>query len=182
MVIGGGGIGSWLLSILRYYFERNQLKDMELYIMDPDKVERKNLQYSKFTEEDIGKYKAEVLGKRYKFDYVVAKLTDQSQLKDYDLIVLAVDNSEARDIVYKSDKFWIDCRSKGMEYSVFFKSARTKNNTLNLKRAPESCQYNQRLKLGYVDCGNVIAAAIGVAQILNYFRGTLSVSEVIGVL
>ena len=182
LIVGAGGIGSFLVMFLKYYKDRDQLNDMDLTILDPDKVESKNLKYSNFLQEDIGKHKAEVLGNRYGFEYTKAKLISPAQLKDYDLVILAVDNSEARNIVYKSDIFWIDCRSKGMEYSVFFKSKDTKNNTLNLKRAPESCQYDQRLKEGIVDCGNVISAAIGVAQILNYFRGTLSVSEIVGII
>lgn len=182
MIVGVGGIGSFLIEFLRYYADRKQLDDMRLTICDPDKVEKKNLLYSNFLEEDIGKNKAEVLGKRYVFDYMVAKIINPAQLKDHDMIVLAVDNSQTRDIVYKSDKFWIDCRSKGMSYSVFFKGQKTKNNTLNLKRPAESCQYNQRLGIGVIDSGNLIAATIGVSQVLNYFRGTLNVNEVIGVL
>ena len=182
LLVGAGGIGSFIIRFLRYYTDREQLNDMKLTILDPDRVEKKNLLYSDFMEEDIEKHKAEVLGKRYGFNYMVAKLINPVQLKDYDLVVLAVDNSQARDVVYKSDKFWIDCRSKGMGYSVFFKGQNTKNNTLNLKRPAESCQYNQRLGIGVIDSGNLIAATIGVSQILNYFRGSLNVNEVIGVL
>ena len=182
LIIGAGGIASHIISLLRYYADRSQLNDMKLTIMDFDKVDAKNLKYSNFQQEDIGKHKAEVLGKRYNFGYAIAKLISPAQLIDYDLIVLAVDNSKTRDIVYKSDRFWIDCRSKGMGYSVFYKSQKTTNNVLNLKRPAESCQYSKRLDEGFIDCGNVISATMGVAQILNYFRGTLSVSEIIGVI
>lgn len=181
-LIGVGGIGSWMTQFLRYYADREQLNEMDLTIVDPDIVEKKNLMYSNFLSEDIGKPKAEVLSKRYKFNYKLDKITKQSQLDKVDIIVLAVDNSQARDLVYKSEHFWIDCRSKGMGYSVFFKSKQTKNNTLNLKRAAESCQYENRLVEGLIDNGNVISAIMGVSQILNYFRGTLSVNEIIGMI
>lgn len=182
LIVGAGGISSWIVHFLRYYVDRGQLNEMKLTIMDFDKVDSKNLKYSNFQQEDVGKHKAEILGKRYNFSYAIAKLISPAQLNGYDLVVLAVDNSKARDIVYKSNHFWIDCRSKGMGYSIFYKSQKTKNNVLNLKRPAESCQYDQRLNDGVIDCGNVISATIGVAQILNYFRGNLSVSEVIGVI
>ena len=182
LLIGAGGIGSHLVMYLRYYADRGQLDEMDLTITDPDQVEKKNRLYSNFLLEDIGLNKAEALGKRYKFKYEKTKITNSSQLKGYDLIVLAVDNSKSRDIVYKSNKFWIDCRSKGMGYSVFFNSNKTKNNGLNLNRPAESCQYENRLEEGLIDCGNVISAIIGTGQILNYFRGKLSISEIIGIL
>lgn len=182
LLIGGGGQGSWIATFLRYYADRGQLDEMDLTIADPDKVDRKNLFYSNFLLEDIGKNKAEVLGKRYKFKYDTIQIINSSQLKDYDLIILAVDNSKARDIVYRSNKFWIDCRSKGMGYSIFFKSEKTRNNILNLSRPAESCQYENRLEEGLIDCGNVVSAIIGTGQILNYFRGKMSISEIVGIL
>lgn len=182
LICGCGGIGSHLVPYLRYFTDRGQLNDMKLVLMDHDKVEEKNRKYSNFEKEDIGKNKAQVLGERYNFEFMVAKLINPVQLKEFDVVVLAVDNSQTRDLVYKSDKFWIDCRSKGMGYSVFYKSQKTKNNTLNLKRPAESCQYEERLRAGMVDCGNIISAMFGVAQVLNYFRGTLTVNEIIGVI
>lgn len=180
LIVGAGGISSHMVHYIRYYADRNQFQDMDLTIIDYDRVEKKNLAYSDFETGDIGEYKAKVLGERFGFKYIMAKLINASQLKDYDVIVLAVDNSQTRDVVYKSDKFWIDCRSKGIGYSIFYKSQKTTNNKLNLKRPAESCQYSQRLDLGIVDCGNVIAAMFGVAQLLNYFRGTLTIPEVVG--
>jgi len=180
-LIGAGGIGSFMAMFLRYYASRGQLDNMDLTIFDPDVVEAKNLKYSNFLKEDIGNKKAKVLAKRYKFNYKTEKITNEKQLEEADIVVLAVDNSQARDLVYKSGLFWIDCRSKGMEYSVFFKGEKTKNNGLNLNRGPESCQYSRRLTVGLIDCGNLISATLGVGQILNYFRGTMSVNEIIGV-
>ena len=63
LIIGAGGIGSYLASFLeRISEERQALYDITIY--DDDKVEEKNLSYQNFNVEDIGKSKVRVLGNK----------------------------------------------------------------------------------------------------------------------
>ena len=63
LIIGAGGIGSYLASFLERISERRQaLYDITIY--DDDKVEEKNLSYQNFNVEDIGKSKVRVLGNK----------------------------------------------------------------------------------------------------------------------
>ena len=63
LIIGAGGIGSYLASFLeRISQERQALYDITIY--DDDKVEEKNLSYQNFNVEDIGKSKVRVLGNK----------------------------------------------------------------------------------------------------------------------
>ena len=56
LVIGAGGIGSFLIPVL----DRVGLYDIT--VADPDKVETKNLTYQNFTEEEVGMHKAVAIG------------------------------------------------------------------------------------------------------------------------
>ena len=54
LIIGAGGIGSYLASFLERISERRQaLYDITIY--DDDKVEEKNLSYQNFNVEDVGR-------------------------------------------------------------------------------------------------------------------------------
>ena len=59
MVIGAGGIGSFLIPLL------NRVKEYEITVWDNDIVEEKNLSYQDFNAEDVGKYKTDVMAMRY---------------------------------------------------------------------------------------------------------------------
>ena len=60
LIIGAGGIGSFLIPLL---------KKTGLYsitVADPDIVEKKNLPYQNYGEEDIGDNKASLMHTRFK--------------------------------------------------------------------------------------------------------------------
>ena len=60
LIIGAGGIGSYLASFLERISERG----MPLYhitIYDDDKVEEKNISYQNYNVEDIGEFKVKAL-------------------------------------------------------------------------------------------------------------------------
>lgn len=78
-----------------------QLKEHKLFLIDRDIVEEKNLSYQKlFTKKDVGKPKAEVLGKRLQCPYKIMDVdyTNISSLKA-DLIIDCTDNLETRFLI-----------------------------------------------------------------------------------
>ena len=59
LIIGAGGIGSFLIPLL----DKTNLYTLTVY--DPDKVETKNLTYQNFEKDDVGRYKVKVMNTRY---------------------------------------------------------------------------------------------------------------------
>jgi len=115
MIIGAGGIGSYLVSFL----DRIGLYDITVF--DDDDVEIKNLTYQNYEEEDVGQKK--VSGLESKFGsiskaepYVVLV---KQQLENYDLVVCCADNLSVRRLLYREgygediENKWLDLRSQG---------------------------------------------------------------------
>ncbi len=115
MIIGAGGIGSYLVSFL----DRIGLYDITVF--DDDDVEIKNLTYQNYEEEDVGQKK--VSGLESKFGsiskaepYVVLV---KQQLENYDLVVCCADNLSVRRLLYREgygediQNKWLDLRSQG---------------------------------------------------------------------
>ena len=65
LIVGVGGIGSNLVDLLIPALETCELKS-NIYLMDSDVVEKKNLGHQKFFEKDIGKSKVESIVQRFK--------------------------------------------------------------------------------------------------------------------
>ena len=93
LIIGAGGIGSYLTSFLeRISEERQALYDITIY--DDDKVEEKNLSYQNFNVEDIGKSKVRVLGNKIGIQPAITEKREHQVLtakqlteKKYDLVI-----------------------------------------------------------------------------------------------
>lgn len=112
-VIGAGGTGSWLASFLSKI-------DNEVYMIDGDIIEHKNIIRQNFTEDDIGDNKAEAIGERYNLNYMRQYIPDKDMLfeilnscSNFPIIVGCVDNNSTRciiDDVFKTVKniAWID--------------------------------------------------------------------------
>jgi len=90
-IIGCGTTGNQIIPLLHG----------ELFLIDRDIVEEKNLSRQKlFSPEDVGKPKAEVLGKRYGIPYAVVDLDiSQVSLLDADLVIDCTDNLETRFLI-----------------------------------------------------------------------------------
>ena len=109
LVIGAGGIGSYLISYL------NKLDLYEIQVNDDDKVETKNLTYQNFSEEDVGENKASVMGNRYRSIKGGSQypILTTKQMQGYDLVVCCVDNLSVRRTLYNSNIKWLDLRAQG---------------------------------------------------------------------
>ena len=92
LVIGAGGIGSWLIQIL------DKLSLYEIQVADPDTVEEKNITYQNFGKHHVGQNKAQVMYDTYKCVKTFGKypVLTENQMKGYDLVVCCVDNLGVR--------------------------------------------------------------------------------------
>jgi len=187
LIIGVGGIGSYLSRELNRLILNDQIDidDVEICVADNDIVELKNIRYQNFTKADIFKNKAEVIGERYCFVDKQNRISDVSELEPYDLIIIAVDNSQTRKMVfdycYSNDKEFIDLRAEGRA-CAFFTKAKGKDELMKslgreISDEGSSCQLAYELENGIIQNGNVIIATIGSQLVLNWLRGEYNPTE-----
>lgn len=170
LVLGVGGIGSFLIEGLYEYIEQGLINiDLrDLAVADGDVVEVDQVRpYQNFSLEDVGLNKAEVLGKRYDIRAIKERITINKQLKPFDLIVMAVDNEKTRELVIKSGKEFLDLRATGR---TIFVAPKTDDSLkfVDIKDLKEySCQNDKNKKQE----GHKITAHLGLQMILNSIRG-----------
>ena len=177
LIIGAGGIGSYLcqqLDQLRHQWTGKA----KFSIIDFDQVEEKNCKYQNYEDTEILDFKVDALSARYKgFKGINAKVKSDTDLKGYDLIMLAVDNNQVRCLAakycFKNDIPFLDMRSEGK--TVMFMSWLTDQKeywqfTEDDNGEGASCQIKADLEKGIVQNGNKIIAAIGAQQFLNVLR------------
>jgi len=184
LIVGLGGIGSWLVDKLAWLKEQGQLEDVEVDGYDHDMVEEKNTRYQRFTVDDLYENKATALDIRYDrdprwfFSYG-EKVVDTKIFDKYNLIVSAVDNLKFRKMLFQENnkKFdWIDLRSEGRIIAAITKHKENTDEKLMALvngdlEAEGSCQLQADLDEGRVQLGNQIVADIGAQYILNWLRG-----------
>jgi len=187
LVIGLGGIGSYLIEHLHRLVMNGQieLEEVDITMADSDQVEMKNIKYQNFGQSEVMKNKAMVLGKRYGFRSIATAISSEEDIKDYNLIILCVDNNETRKLVYeycltnKAD--FIDLRAEGRAVAVFGNTSKEETEKivreLDTKSGNRSCQLDFELKNGVIQNGNVIVAAIGSQIVLNKLRGEANPAE-----
>ena len=108
LIIGAGGIGSYLIQ----YLQKTGLYIIDVY--DPDKVEKKNITYQNFVESDIGLHKVTVMQRDYKVNKAEPyPILTESQLGGYKLVVCCADNLGIRKTLYRSKVKWLDLRAQG---------------------------------------------------------------------
>jgi hypothetical protein len=185
LLIGCGGIGSWLAHFIAFG-RRNSLIHADITLADPDTVEPKNLLYSNFMPEDVGKSKAMTLSERYNLTAIQNAISGQEQLKPFSLVVIATDNGKSRSMVYGSGKPWIDLRCKGNAYAAFSgfglpEEKKKMAKTIDPERQSDSCQYRADAIRNKAQFGNIIAASVGWQMILNWSRGQRS-NKTIGII
>jgi len=110
LVIGAGGIGSFLIPLL----DRVELYDIT--VADPDKVETKNLPYQNFNQGDVGYNKA--VRMKNKHGVSVTKISEfpiltEKQMQGFDLVICCVDNLGLRKTLYNTSIKWLDLRAQG---------------------------------------------------------------------
>tara|TARA_R100001126_G_C4789466_1_gene131149 strand:+ start:85 stop:642 length:558 start_codon:yes stop_codon:yes gene_type:complete len=109
LVIGAGGIGSFLIPIL------HRAGLYRISVADPDKVENKNLSYQNFKKGHVGQNKAMVMRDEYGSVSHASTypILAESQMQNYDLVICCVDNIGLRRTLYNTSVKWLDLRAQG---------------------------------------------------------------------
>ncbi|MFH1897817.1 MAG: ThiF family adenylyltransferase [Candidatus Desantisbacteria bacterium] len=182
LLVGVGGIGSWLIEELCKSIEQEQIDaNTEISIADNDMVEIAQVKYQNFTFDEAGLNKAEALANRFKMFGVTAikdRIKNVKQLKGHDFIILCVDNEPSRELIitycFKKGIEFLDLRASGRVISAFPKQDKLSDNLKFVDgedNASYSCQDRNTLNQGRIDKGNKIIALIGVQMVLNHIRG-----------
>jgi hypothetical protein len=169
LIVGCGGIGSYLSELLFECIETGQL-DAEVTLMDNDIVEVNQIRYQNFYAQNVGKPKCLALADRYAFKYINERLVTTGRISDgYDLIILCVDNNKARKVVWDSGEDFIDLRATGRRIAAIPKCD---DYAKYLDDDPKeySCQDKADLDKGWIQLGNRVVAAIGCQMVLNHSR------------
>jgi len=168
MIIGAGGIGSFLIPLL----DKTGLYNMTVY--DPDIVEEKNLTYQNFTAEEVSKKKVVAMAERYKLEAMPFPVLTANQIKGFDLVICCADNLDIRRVMYNSNVKWLDLRAQGRNGAMIsFKEDPKFYNTFT--SGPDgsfSCQGNDwDGKAEGVKFMQVVIAGYGAQWMQNYFIG-----------
>ena len=109
LVIGAGGIGSFLIPLL------DKVELYNISVADPDTVETKNLPYQNFTEEDVNLYKVSSMNARHNSVSKASQfpILTEKQMQGYDLVICCVDNLGVRKTLYNTSVKWLDLRAQG---------------------------------------------------------------------
>ena len=176
LVVGLGGIGSQLTELIVPALDISGL-NVELNLMDGDVVENNNLAHQRFSSEDENSPKVEVLQQRYqRYKHVKTiahnnNLTTQSQLEGYDIIVVAVDRQEPRNLVHKSDAHWVDMRCQGDGWLLI--DSDTNKSILDKipnNKQPVGCQLPGAIESGNIEFGFAAVAALGAQWVMQKLR------------
>ena len=176
LVVGLGGIGSQLTELVVPALNISQF-NVELNFMDGDIVENNNLAHQRFSSEDEDSPKVEVLQQRYqRYEHVKTiahnnNLTSQSHLADYDIIVVAVDRQEPRNLVHGSDAHWVDLRCQGDGWLLIDSDTnRSIVRSIPNNKQPVGCQLPGAIESGNIEFGFAAVAALGAQWVMQKIR------------
>jgi len=187
LVVGAGGIGSWLIQELFLLFDRNQVLDCFFSVADDDTIDIRNLLAQNFSEDDLFDYKVEVLATKFPILLPIKeKIITEEQLQKYECILCCVDSTEFRKLLFtvwnKNRNFYfIDLRAEGR--NIGFLTANKKWSleklleTLPKEESKRGCQREEDLQKGVVELGNKIIASIGSQLFLNWHRNKTNIIE-----
>ncbi len=176
LMVGLGGIGSNLIHLLVPALEKCEL-NVEIDLMDDDIIESNNLGHQNYSMVDVGKSKASALANRYcHFDSVrvIGKeepLRTPEQLDGYDVIIVAVDRAQPRELVHQSDSLWLDLRCQGDGWIMIDNKTSSKiANNLPQSETPTSCQIPRALENKNIEFGFAAVAALGAQWVFQTIR------------
>ncbi len=181
LVIGAGGIGSWLIPRLARLRDYNQLDGLDsITVADSDVIEQKNLPYQNFDLGEVMDEKAISLEDRFDVIGKYARINHQDDLDPYDIIMCAVDNSKTRRLTFlhchnNPDKYFIDLRAEGSAVFAVTSDAGWSIEQFDMTLGSDddddtSCQLAYELDAGIIQLGNTIIAEVGAEWLLNKMR------------
>jgi hypothetical protein len=189
LVIGAGGIGSLLTEHVTRAFTFSGLNELvgnlEMTLMDGDVVESRNLPHQQFGHCDLLGPKVAAIQQRVEAVATTSSngvdvigfaedFSEETDLSKYDLVVVAVDREEPRDIVHTNAKHWLDLRARGDGF-VMWSHQDALHVLDSLPKLPEgtstSCQLEDAVESGNIQFGFALAAAHGAQWIVQWLRG-----------
>ena len=188
LVIGAGGIGGLLVDLVARAIAESgfndQIAPVSLTIMDGDTVEERNLPHQPFTADDVGTPKVEALvrqlrdtgiteDRRVALIAAAEDFTSDTDLSEYDLVVVAVDREEPRNLVHANAEQWLDLRARGDGFVMC--SHETDPRVFEaLPKLPEgesaSCQLEDAIEMGNIQFGFAEAASHGAQWVIQWLR------------
>mgnify|MGYP006091872777 CR=1 FL=1 len=176
LIVGLGGIGSNLVELVVPALERCMLKT-HIDLMDDDLIESTNVGHQRFTTKDIGVHKVKSLEDRYSTNCDVTigsfpqKLVDSNQLTGYDIVIVAVDRMEPRNLVHDSDTSWLDLRCQGDGYiTIDHNSNPEVVDSIPGNKAATSCQIEGAIDYQNLEFGFAMCATIGAQWLFQRIR------------
>ncbi len=183
-VVGCGGIGSWLMSAVIRALHSSPLPrlagGMVFCIHDSDVVEARNLHHQAFSPTDVGGLKVRAMGKRLAPFLgpnlgILAQPADVRSPLDLtshsDVVVVAVDNPEARRAVHSSGRAFLDLRVSG-DSAILLDSSTDPEQVrlLTPDHPPASCQAEGAIESGNIQFGHLLAASMGAQWLIQLIR------------
>lgn len=180
LVVGAGGIGSWVADELNNLSECGQVC-ADITIADADMVELKQIEYMNFKRFEVGENKAQALADRYAgsgFRPVRDRVSSEEQLRHFDIVIVCVDNEPSRKLIieacHKQNRDFIDLRATGRRIFAMRKGVALDEDLKFVDANDEkeySCQEKKDLEKGEWQLGNKIVAGIGCQMLLDIKRG-----------
>lgn len=187
-IVGAGGIGSHVAHLLYDYgVNRNQFDyiSMEVDIYDDDVVDSKNLLHQNYVDNDLHKFKVEVMANKYILNPIKRFMT-ANDFDKYDVIFCCVDTMTFRKELYEwswanknNNVFWIDGRCESRQGCIFNSSLSQEKlePMLSDSKDKRSCLLDYEKKNNIAHVIPVIVAGMMVQTFLNYIRGDKPLSE-----
>ena len=189
-IAGAGGIGAFLAAnLFDYGAKRNQFDfgSCSIDIFDDDIVDASNLLHQNFYDDDVGKYKAQIVAERC-LGMVKAhtRFMTKKDFANYDVIFSAVDSMTFRKDLYEygfahPELFWIDgrCSSRqvGLYHSRLNQEALKKVITDSKERTGCLLEYDKKNKTSHVT--PQIVAGMMTQTFLNFIRDDLQLDGIV---
>ena len=182
-IVGAGGIGSYFCRNLSETFKKDikgivEIDPFLVTVFDADNVEEKNLLYANFDIDDLSLNKAECMKNKYHFNCINRNFED-SDIQNYDLIILCVDNNDIRLIVSSHKADFIDLRATGRAIFGYISinglnDKEYKKYTLEQKGVKGSCQYQKDIDSKTIRFGNRVIAEVGLQLLQDYMLDSQS--------
>lgn len=176
LIVGLGGIGSNLVELVVPALEKCML-NVHIDLMDDDLVEGGNVGHQRFVTEDIGLHKVESLENRFSTNCSVTigsipqKLVEAKQLEGYDIVVVAVDRMEPRNLVHNSATSWLDLRCQGDGYIMIDGTSNTEVvDSIPGNKTATSCQIQGALDYQNLEFGFAMCATLGAQWLFQRIR------------
>ena len=153
--------------------------------MDGDVVDERNLPHQRFAAGDVGKSKVDALVRQLldvgiteargvKLIPVAENFSADTDLSEYDLVVVAVDREMPRRLVHANAENWLDLRCRGDGFLMWSRldDIRVLNMFPPLPDGESaSCQLDDAVEMGNIQFGFAEAASHGAQWVIQWLRG-----------